>query len=250
MTLKLFKIVFLGGFSKHRPSGQMLSISRNVRPSVRVSMCPSVCLFTFEVPFNGLFAPSSRSRMSTIFRDSESLGKSNGKKWSQIWTFFVWKLSKIAARKKVFFFAYFAGLFQWSGYITTWGGYIEIWGGYITTWGSYIEIWGGYIEIWGGYIWCGFWGILGPPSYGIGANIRIGREMLCLPYAGFFLSWRIRPQGHFKIFWGSNKSHCCGINWPWPGSLSFDPQKHFKLTLEPHFPHFLFVCFLMSKPLI
>ena len=32
----------------------------------------------------------------------------------------------------------------------------------------------------------GFLGILGPPSYGIGATIRIGREMLCLPYAGFF----------------------------------------------------------------
>jgi hypothetical protein len=31
-----------------------------------------------------------------------------------------------------------------------------------------------------------FWGILGPPSYGIGATIRIGREMLSLPYAGFF----------------------------------------------------------------
>ena len=33
----------------------------------------------------------------------------------------------------------------------------------------------------------GFLGILGPPSYGIGATIRIGQEMLCLPYAGFFL---------------------------------------------------------------
>ena len=31
----------------------------------------------------------------------------------------------------------------------------------------------------------GFGGILGPPSYGIGATIRIGREMICLPYAGF-----------------------------------------------------------------
>ena len=31
-----------------------------------------------------------------------------------------------------------------------------------------------------------FWGILGTPSYGIGATIRIGREMLCLLYAGFF----------------------------------------------------------------
>ena len=32
----------------------------------------------------------------------------------------------------------------------------------------------------------GFLGILGPPYYGIGATIRLGREMLCLPYAGFF----------------------------------------------------------------
>ena len=32
----------------------------------------------------------------------------------------------------------------------------------------------------------GFLGILGPPYCGIGATIRIGQEMLCLPYAGFF----------------------------------------------------------------
>ena len=31
-------------------------------------------LFTFEVPFKQLFASTSRSRMSKIFRDSESLG--------------------------------------------------------------------------------------------------------------------------------------------------------------------------------
>ena len=31
----------------------------------------------------------------------------------------------------------------------------------------------------------GFSGILGPPYSGIDATIRIGREMLCLPYAGF-----------------------------------------------------------------
>ena len=29
------------------------------------------------------------------------------------------------------------------------------------------------------------WGILGPPYCGIGATIRIGQMMLCLPYAGF-----------------------------------------------------------------
>ena len=32
----------------------------------------------------------------------------------------------------------------------------------------------------------GFLGIFGQPYCGIGATIRIGREMLCLPYAGFF----------------------------------------------------------------
>ena len=32
----------------------------------------------------------------------------------------------------------------------------------------------------------GFLGILGPPYCGIRAAIRIGREMLCLPYVGFF----------------------------------------------------------------
>ena len=46
-------------FSKHWPSGPMLSLSRNVRLSVRPSVRLCVCLFTFEVPFNGLFAPTS-----------------------------------------------------------------------------------------------------------------------------------------------------------------------------------------------
>ena len=34
-----------------------------------------------------------------------------------------------------------------------------------------------------------FWGILGPPSYGIGATIRISREIHCLPYAGFLFKF-------------------------------------------------------------
>ena len=44
----------------------------------------SLIFFTFKVPFNSLFVPTSQSRMSNIFRDLESLGKSKGKKWSQI----------------------------------------------------------------------------------------------------------------------------------------------------------------------
>ena len=35
------------------------------------------------------------------------------------------------------------------------------------------------------FVFLSGFGILGPPYYGIGATIRIGRDMLCLPYAGF-----------------------------------------------------------------
>ena len=49
-------------FSKHRPSGPMLSISWNVR----VFVCLCVCSL-FEVPFKHLFAPTSRSPMSKNF---------------------------------------------------------------------------------------------------------------------------------------------------------------------------------------
>ena len=52
------------------------------------------------------FAPTSRSRMSKNFRDSESLGKSNVKKWSQNWTFLLGSGLK-SPRKKKFFFADF-----------------------------------------------------------------------------------------------------------------------------------------------
>ena len=74
--------------------------------SVGLCVCLSVCSL-FEVPFNGLFAPTSRSRMFNIFRDSESLGKSNGKKWSHIWTFLFGSGLK-SPRKKSFFLSDFA----------------------------------------------------------------------------------------------------------------------------------------------
>ena len=67
-------------------------------------MCVCVCLFTFEVQINGIFAPTFRSQISNIFRYSESLG---GNKWKEVVSHlnvFVWKWSKIAAQKKVFFF--------------------------------------------------------------------------------------------------------------------------------------------------
>ena len=51
-------------------------------------VCAFVCVFTFEVLFIRLCAPFSQCRMSNSFRDSESLGKSNAKKWP-------WNLKKI-----------------------------------------------------------------------------------------------------------------------------------------------------------
>ena len=44
-------------------------------------ICMSVPLHVLD--FEAYFAPTSRSRMSKILRDLESLGKSAGKKWSQ-----------------------------------------------------------------------------------------------------------------------------------------------------------------------
>ena len=62
----------------------------------------------FFTPFNGLFASTSWRRMSNIFRDSESLGKSNGKKWSNIWTFLFESFQKSPRKKKNSFWANFA----------------------------------------------------------------------------------------------------------------------------------------------
>ena len=74
--------------------------------SICLYVCLSVCSF-LEFPFNVLFAPTSQSRMSNIFRDSESLGGSNGKKWSHIWTFLFESGLKFPRKKKVFFVCWF-----------------------------------------------------------------------------------------------------------------------------------------------
>ena len=68
----LYKHVF---FSKHRPSGPMLSISRNVCLCVCPSVCLSVCVFTFEVPFNGLFTPLPEVRCPIFLEIQNPWGK-------------------------------------------------------------------------------------------------------------------------------------------------------------------------------
>ena len=70
-----------------------------------------------SVFFNGLFAPTSRSRMSNIFRDSASLGKSNRKKWSQIRTFLFENCLK-SPRKKKFFSSLFSVYFGFRSFLT------------------------------------------------------------------------------------------------------------------------------------
>ena len=94
-------------FSKHRPSAPMLSISQFVQRFV----CLCVCVFTFKVPIKRLFAPTSRSQMSKILRDLESLGKSGERKW-----FHIWKLFQIKDVKSLHFLG---GILQRSGGYTT-----------------------------------------------------------------------------------------------------------------------------------
>ena len=154
--------------------------------SVRVSVRPSVRLFTFEVPFNGLFAPTSRSRMSNIFRDSESLGKSNGKKWSQILKFLFRSGLKLQRKKKIVFWLILPYKTCWKSRFPM--DEIPLVEGYIANFGISLDIFeflqfGWFFPFFKKF---GFSGILGLPYCGIGVTIRIGREMLCLPYAGFF----------------------------------------------------------------
>ena len=50
-------------------------------------------------------------------------------------------------------------------------------------------------------------GILGPPYCGIGATIRIGREMLCLPYAGFSQGFqKSKKFAHWTLENGGKKA--------------------------------------------
>ena len=85
-------------FSKNQPSWLILSISQNVRLCVFLYVCPS----HFSTLFNGLFAPTFRSPMSKLFRFSESFGKSNGRKGSQIWQFLFIKGVESLRQKKSF----------------------------------------------------------------------------------------------------------------------------------------------------
>ena len=73
-------------------------------------------LFTL---FKRLFAAASWNPMSKHFRFSESLEKSNEKKWSQIWKLLLIKGVKSPRKKKLVFLANFALLAVFFGIDTT-----------------------------------------------------------------------------------------------------------------------------------
>ena len=153
--------------------------------SICLCVCVCVCVFTFEVPFKRLFAPISRSRMSNIFRDMKSLGKSNGKKWSQIWTFLFGTGLK-SLNKKIVVLADFA---LQNMVETTLPDGLETSGQ--RAYRKFLHISRLFEFFCFGWFFpffkkIGFLGILGPPYCGIGATIRIGREMLCLLYDEIF----------------------------------------------------------------
>ena len=84
----------------------MLSISQNFRVSVRVSVRLSVRLFTFRYRLNVFLPPLPKVPVVQNlekFRYSESLGKSNGKKWSQILPFLFGSCLKLPRKKKCYF---------------------------------------------------------------------------------------------------------------------------------------------------
>ena len=110
---------------------------------------------------------------------------------------FFWKWSKIAAKKKSLFFLLILP------YKACWKPCFPmderpLVEGYIANSAIYLDI---FEFLHFGLIFFvffrkkGFLGILGPPYCGIGATIRIGREMLCLQYEGFFL------EGVIKFNW-------------------------------------------------
>ena len=71
-------------------------------PSVRPSVRPSVCSL-LRYHLNVFFVPTSQREMFKKFRVIESLGNSNGKKWSKIWKILLIKDVK-SPHKKSFFF--------------------------------------------------------------------------------------------------------------------------------------------------
>ena len=105
-------------------SGLKTFAHKGCKNSVGKKLFMDFCfLFHLFTPFKRILVPTSQSPLSKLFIFSESLGKSNGMKWSQIWKIFAHEGCEIAAPKKDFFPANFAlleGFFWYRCYYLHW----------------------------------------------------------------------------------------------------------------------------------
>ena len=93
-------VFFCPLFSKVR-CPQFLEIRKNC-----VIVAKKSCLqifFPLVTPFELFFAPTPQSPISKLFRFSKSLGKSNEKRWSQIWILLLIKGVKLQRNKRLIF---------------------------------------------------------------------------------------------------------------------------------------------------
>ena len=74
--------------------------------------------FHLFTPFKRIFAPTSQSPMPKLFRFSESLGKRNGKKWSQVQTFLFGSGLKLP--KKIIIIGWFCPTKQGGNHTSRW----------------------------------------------------------------------------------------------------------------------------------
>ena len=112
----------IGGWTKAKSAKKKLFFARQYKTTSK-QKCSSVRPLlsnTFPQGFRiskNIGYPTSRSRMSNILTDSESLGKSNGKKRSQIWTFLFENCRK-SRHKKKFFSSLFSIFFGFWSFLT------------------------------------------------------------------------------------------------------------------------------------
>ena len=154
--------------------------------SVCVFVCPSHFLTTF-------FAPPSRSPKSKKFRFLESLGKSNGAKWSQLSIFLLIKGVKLLRQNKIYVFFFhlftlFNGIFAPThrSPMSELFGFSKFWGK--SSGKKWSQIWKPFFikRVKFRTFFLFFYFALPAWFFDIGCTIGIGQEILCLPYSGFF----------------------------------------------------------------
>ena len=158
-----------------------------------VLFCPGNGTYLwFKIMIQTSFCPPSRSLMSKLFRFSESLGKSNAKKWSEIWKLLLIKSVKSPRRKKLFmdvFFFFICSLWSPLSKIQC-PNFLDFkipWEKVMKKVASDLKLLlSKGVKLKRDFLF-DFFGDFFLNFFGIGASYHIGREMLSLLYAGFLL---------------------------------------------------------------